>query len=218
MGMSEQFAKNHKAIADLQAEIDRLKAENKELKAEIAPEPVARVIPQSSIKDYDEKVKLIAKAMKPEKVEGLSTGLISQGLLTPETKKTPVQNAVAVRANDYEGLLEKFPEQYRYKLRAYTGEELYYIYRICIFKPKLEKVKGVKHEVLRNSGDGLILGLKARIFLWLKGEVRTGVNVSILSRVGRKFKADFYEYIIESLTQDMIEDFGKSMNSQRLSG
>jgi hypothetical protein len=181
-------------MSQVAQEIARLKAENEQLKkAQNFPAITARIMSQ------------------PDSETTLTQRIMQQGLLTPEATK-PVHNALAVKAEDYEALLSKWPEQYRYKLRAYTGEELYYLYRICTYKAK------VKDGTLSNSSDAFVLAQKARCFKWLRGELRSGVNSAVLNSIGRKFRDGFHDLIVDSVTREMIDGFGKTMNSKRVMG
>lgn len=119
-------------------------------------------------------------------------------------------NALPVKADDYVGLLSKFPEQHRDKLRCYTGEELYYIYCIALFKPR--KTDGT----MASSGDAFYTGLKYKLFRWLKGEDRYGIHASALAKIGSKFRNGFNDFVIESLTQDMIDSFASKINGRRV--
>lgn len=96
-------------------------------------------------------------------------------------------------APDYEKLLSRFPEEYREKLRLYTGEELFYIYKLATYKPKKIKVDGV--DMGFTGSDMLFLSLKAKLFRWLKGQEKWGVNPAVWQKLGRKFRYSFEEYI-----------------------
>lgn len=91
----------------------------------------------------------------------------------------------------YEDLLDRFPEQYREKLRCYTCEELYYVYSLAIFKAKRDKNGDYK------SGDILYLSLKAKLFRWLKGQDKYGLSPSIWNKLGSKFRYGYQEYLSE---------------------
>ena len=156
--------------------------------------------------------------MKEQRVSPIIQELIKAGYLTPEAKNKPVANFISVTKEDYEKLLSKFPEQYRWKLRAYTGEELYYIYRICTYKPRLDA-----QGCLTNSSDGFILAQKTRCFKWLKGELKSGINTAVLNRIGRKFRQGFHDIVVESITeaenkakQEQIVRFKEAMNAKRV--
>ena len=63
-----------------------------------------------------------------------------------EKKLTRVEGAgllndISVEPMGYMELLDKFPEAYQEKLRIYTAEELFYVYRLLTFKAKQEEVK-----------------------------------------------------------------------------
>jgi hypothetical protein len=150
----------------------------------------------------------------------LTQELIKSGYLTPEAKNKPVANTVSVPASDFETILSKFPEQYRWKLRAYTGEEIYYLYRICTYKPKLDN-----NGQLTNSSDGFILSQKARCFKWLRGELKSGVNSAVLNSIGRKFRKDFSNLMLTTLERkeaeeqrQQIEAFKIAFNAKRVRG
>jgi hypothetical protein len=98
-------------------------------------------------------------------------------------------NGIPVHVTDYEGLLSKFPEVYRDKLRVYTGEELFYMYKLALFNPKPAKEMGYK------SGDILYMALKQKMFRWLKGEERYGIHPHAWRKLGSKFKYGFLDFV-----------------------
>jgi hypothetical protein len=182
-------------MSEIQKEIEALRAENEKLKkARHFPSIAAAIMSQ------------------PDGESTLRQRIVQQGLMTPEANK-PVSNYIPVCKEDYDLILSKFPEIYHLKLRVYTGEELYYLYRICIFKPKLDK-----DGQLSNSSDSFILSQKARCFKWLRGELKSGLNSAVLNSIGRKFREGFYTMVIDTMTKEMIDSFGKNMNSRRVLG
>lgn len=120
-------------------------------------------------------------------------------------------NVVPVKGSDYNGLLTKFPEQYREKLRLYTGEELFYIYKLATYKPRI--VAGT----ISNGSDAFFNGLKFKLFRWLKGDQKYGVHPSAWLKLGSRFRGQFHEFVIDSLTIDMIDNLTKSVNAKRVS-
>lgn len=106
------------------------------------------------------------------------------GLDKPDSRTI---NVLAMSPFDYEWLLTKFAFPYREKLRMYTGQELYYVYKICTYKPK--------DKASLQSFDLFILQLKAKTMRWLKGMDRFGVHPGGLEKIGKRWSGDYEEYI-----------------------
>lgn len=64
---------------------------------------------------------------------------------------------------DYEWLLNKFHPSFHDKLRQYTGQELFYCYKLCTFQPKDRK--NIKHS------EVFFLAMQAKQMAWLRGKV-----------------------------------------------
>ena len=111
-------------------------------------------------------------------------------------------NSVPVAVVDHVGLLSKFPEQYREQLKMYTGEELFYVYKIATLKVRRNKAGDIP------GSDMFFLSLKYKLFRWLKGETCQclkhgkkhcghGINPMAWAKLGSRFKQEFYGYVVE---------------------
>jgi len=103
-------------------------------------------------------------------------------------------NSVPVSVLDHAGILTKFPEKYRDKLKLYTGEELFYVYKIMTYKATM-KNGGY------NSSDILYLSLKAKMTRYLKGNEKYGIHANALPKLGMKFQSQFHGYIEAEITE-----------------
>lgn len=134
-------------------------------------------------------------------------------------------NVQAMASQFYEELLELFPEQYRDKLRIYTCEELYYVYRLAIFRPRrVAKSIGegkaesgrlyleTEHRAFR-SADVPYLALRAKLFRWLKGQEKHPIYPSAWNKLGSRFRTGFYEeYGYQSTPKDLPKvDMGEAV-------
>lgn len=100
-------------------------------------------------------------------------------------------NGIRVSAEDYALLLSKFPEQYREKLKLYTGEELFYVYKLAIFKPKRDPEGNI------SASDMTYMALRAKFMRWLKGEDKHPLYPSAWDKL-RRFRSEFQAFIEES--------------------
>ncbi len=112
----------------------------------------------------------------------------------PEPKH--VINTTSVEALGYEELLNLFPDSMHDKLRMYTAEELFYVYKLSTFKPKIDMRSKVKE--LAKPSDVLFLQLREKLFAWLKDEIdpRTQqpfkpLSPSVWIKLGTRFKYNF---------------------------
>jgi hypothetical protein len=100
-----------------------------------------------------------------------------------------------VYASQYESILNKFPIQYRDKLRFYTLQELFYIYKLATYKMREDKdIGGFK------SGELFYNALKTRLFAWLKGEYNEYFTLvkpippTSLDKIGRRFNREWNKF------------------------
>ena len=129
-------------------------------------------------------------------------------------------NNLKVSQTQYKALLELFPEAWRDKLRLYTGEELYYAYRLCLFQPRRDRVTGD-----HRSGDITFASLRAKLVRYLKGTLDEynrqpqPIYPNAWAKLGRKWMYDFNEEYIftqpiaEKTELDRLSD---SVNSKRI--
>ena len=138
-------------------------------------------------------------------------------------------NTVQMNPSQVEYILSKFPEEYRARLRLYTGEELFYCYRLAQYQPKM--VDG-----LYKSGDVFYMALKRKFFQWLKSECKqhtddkdkvyttywlNGVKVYPIEpaawvKLGAKFRSSFYGFVYEvSLKPEVIQALANEFNNRR---
>ena len=133
-------------------------------------------------------------------------------------------NSLHVSQAQYDSILKLFPESWVDKLRLYTGEELYYAYRLCLFKPYKNRITGdIK------SSDVLFLALRTKLIAWLKGERRAD-SIGILkdvqpiypqawAKLGRRWASDFVEEYIftqPAIEQSEIDRLKEHFNNQRV--
>lgn len=95
-------------------------------------------------------------------------------------------NTVEVSVYEYSDLLDCFPEAYREKLRLYTTEELFYVYKIMTLKPKRLPDGSLAPR------DILALTIKSKLYRWLRGQDRHPVYPQAWAKLGSRFKAEFY--------------------------
>jgi hypothetical protein len=134
-------------------------------------------------------------------------------------------NQLKVSTVQYEALINLFPEAYRERLRVYTGEELYYAYRIALYE-------GRRNRMTKDysSGDVFYLGLKTKLFRYLKGIKTPGaygimreqqpISPAAFLKIGSKFRADFNEvYGFEDapkVSAEALDTLKNSINSKRV--
>jgi hypothetical protein len=94
-------------------------------------------------------------------------------------------NEIRISREDHAVILSRFPEAYREKLRMYTGEELYYVYRLMTFKPSPGREL--------KSGDVFYLALKAKMYRFLRGQDKHPIYPAAWAKLGSKFRFDFHE-------------------------
>lgn len=114
--------------------------------------------------------------------------------VVPEPKH--VVNETTVDPLGYDALLSLFPEDTHEKLRMYTTEELFYVYKLATYKPKLDRRSRVKS--LARPSDALFLQLKEKLMAWLRGDVNPDtqrafgpLSPTVWIKLGSKFKYEF---------------------------
>lgn len=133
-------------------------------------------------------------------------------------------NQLKITQVQHLALLALFPEAWQEKLKLYTGEELYYAYRLCMFDPKRDKITGDFR-----GGDITFLSIKAKLKAWLKGEHRPGaygimreampIAPQAWAKLGRKWALDFSEeYVFTQPIADKeaLDKLASTFNSKRV--
>jgi hypothetical protein len=130
-------------------------------------------------------------------------------------------NQLKVSKSQHTALLSLFPEAWQPKLLLYTGEELYYAYRLCMFKPVRDKVTGD-----HRSGDITLSMLRMKLLNYLKGisydeygREAKPIAPSAWLKLGRRWQHDFSEdYIFTQpvAEQDEIVKLATALNNRRL--
>jgi hypothetical protein len=126
-----------------------------------------------------------------------------------------INHIPTIRPSQFESLLSKFPEMYRDKLRLYTGEELFYVYKLLTFDSSPDSKGDWK------SKDLFYLGLKAKVIKWLKGEkdeygrLYQPLYPSAWAKLTR-FKSLYIEYVgtYEAPTRDSLDALREKMNAK----
>jgi hypothetical protein len=107
-----------------------------------------------------------------------------------------ILNYLHMNPFDYEWLLNKFHPSFHEKLRVYTGQELFYCYMLCTFKPK--NPKAVKHS------EVFFLAMKAKQLAWLRetpslekyaARVDSATGQRIEDKIGARWNLHFEELI-----------------------
>jgi hypothetical protein len=88
----------------------------------------------------------------------------------------------------YDKILSCFKPEWHDKLRVYTGEELYYVYRIMTYKPRYGDMR---------SSDVFFLVIQNKIRNYCEGKSRYCVNPLAFGKLGRRFKDDFMEFVTQ---------------------
>lgn len=98
-------------------------------------------------------------------------------------------NIVSISTSDYAIILSKFKPEYQEKLRLYTAQELFYVYKLCTFKPKKDK------QGLMVSRDVFFAALKAKMFRYLDGLEKYPIHPNAWEKIGGRFTYAFEEYL-----------------------
>lgn len=133
-------------------------------------------------------------------------------------------NSLPVSLRQHQELLSLFPEAWMDKLRMYTGEELFYCYKLCMFEAKRDRITNDF-----KSGDLFYASLKAKLKAYLKGEKRPGAYGVMLSanpiagtawiKLGRKWAREYNaEYIFDQPIAEQAEivKLAEQVNNRRL--
>jgi len=128
-------------------------------------------------------------------------------------------NIIKLTKPEYELILSKFPEYARDMLRIYTGEELFYVYKLCCFKPIRDKHGDLK------SGDVFYLAMKAKMIAYLLGKLDQysrsikPIHPNAWGKLGSKFRYEFnqtYTETVELATQEQLDKLYAKTNAQRI--
>lgn len=112
-----------------------------------------------------------------------------------------------IYVSQFNKILDKFPIQYRDKLRMYTLQELFYIYKIATFQLQADKNGDTK------VGHVFICSIKRQLFSWLKGELTTTMRAprpvapGALDKIGKMFKKEWNAYVTAlemSIPQELL--------------
>jgi hypothetical protein len=123
-------------------------------------------------------------------------------------------NLITLTKSEYELILSKFPEYCRDMLRLYTGEELFYAYKLCCFKSTKDENGDVK------GSDIFYLAMKAKMIAYLNGMLNEyGKSVSPIHpnawpKLGKKFKYEFNANYPS--VEGLIQQYTTSINLQRI--
>lgn len=112
----------------------------------------------------------------------------------------------------YVTLLNKFPIQYRDKLRLYTAQELFYVYKALTIKPKVNKYGEYR------AVDLFVLTLRQRIIRWLKDDSVHPIYPSAWTKLGAKWGFHFVEWVNEPdlATSEQIDSLRDVFNSKHV--
>lgn len=106
-------------------------------------------------------------------------------------------NTREVLPHAYQHILEQFPEAYHEKLAVYTGEELFYAYKLILFSPKKDRNGDIK------PSDVFYLALKAKLIRWLQGKEAYPIAPMAWGKIGAKFRAEYYAFLEQSECDDL---------------
>jgi hypothetical protein len=99
---------------------------------------------------------------------------------TYEAKAKTSINTVAVSQKVYAYLMDKFDDSYYMKLSKYTGEELFYTWRLATYQTK----------------DVFWLSLKAKLFRYLRDEdEKYGIHPTAWIKLRSRFQREFEEFL-----------------------
>lgn len=144
-------------------------------------------------------------------------------------------NETKISQAKYLEILNLFPVAWHDRLKIYTAEELYYVYRICAFKPSkaVDKVECVDHgkKYCRDcaeykTGDITFLALRVKLLNYLKGKLNEyyqpmkPIYPSAFAKLGRRFKHAFEDNVV-SLDKDLatelsLAELATKVNAERV--
>jgi hypothetical protein len=135
-------------------------------------------------------------------------------------------NDIKMSVTKYESLLGLFPEAWRDKLRIYTGEELFYCYKLCKFKPgkALDRDECVEHGTryckacaFHKTGDITYAAIRMKLIRYLKGTLdeysrpSKPVAPDAWAKLGRKFRWAYEEDMLIDMERLESEELMKSV-------
>ncbi len=94
-------------------------------------------------------------------------------------------NVSKVTKEQHAELLSKFPQQWHIKLYQYTGEELFYFYKLCSVKTKKN---GSDYK------DMFFLSLKAKFYRYMEGQEKYPISGDAWIKLHHKFRYQFELY------------------------
>lgn len=131
-------------------------------------------------------------------------------------------NINTVLMSKYALLLSKFPVEYRDKLTIYTGEELYYIYQLCVYVGKQDK------NGMYTGRDLLFMSLKAKFFRYLKSELNEyrqmfrPLSPFVWLKLNKKWKNSFELWneeqgqVVSQATSEELKTLREKFNSYKI--
>jgi hypothetical protein len=145
-------------------------------------------------------------------------------------------NQVTVSQAKYMELLNLFPKDWQEKLRLYTAEELFYVYKLCKFKPSLQFEKGLcqahgiaycKKCAMFKSSDLTYAGIRVKLLRYLKGELNEWKQPlkpvpipASLGKLGRRFSGEWSEELLNEpvvmADLEAIDKLKQSWNTKRV--
>lgn len=99
----------------------------------------------------------------------------------------------------YNKLLARFPEEHQEKLRMYTGQELFYIYKLCKYEAKKEADGSLR------EADWKFLALKAKMFAWLKGQVKRPISGTFITKACSAWNRAMTSFVEEEQAREAEE-------------
>ena len=131
-----------------------------------------------------------------------------------------IVNIIKMSQAKYAQLLALFPAAWHEKLKLYTGEELYYAYRLCLFRPTRNDNGDF------NSGDVTFLAIRSKLLRYLKGisydeygRAPQPIPPTAWTKLGRRWSKDFseeYVYTEPVATQDALDTLMGAINAKRI--
>jgi hypothetical protein len=105
-------------------------------------------------------------------------------------------NIVTVTVAQHAELMSKFPGSWHKKLQSYTGEELFYFYKLCCMTPTFTKVKDktTGEWVKVGTRDMFFLGLRSKFYRYMKGQVPYPIKGEAWIKLHHRFRYAFEAY------------------------
>ncbi len=105
-------------------------------------------------------------------------------------------NSVPVKL--HADILSQFPASWQEKLRKYTGEELFYFYKLCLVKPRHIRDPETKDSLgVKNM---YLLTIQAKFKRWAKGLEKYPIHGDVWVKLASKYRQDFL-YLVQEYQQ-----------------